>query len=499
MQEWFPWLRAYLLLSLLGCLRAFGEPAVAPLSPPTAIGSYSSANAISDARARINSAWLNMTMLFILYYDTDMLVHILDEHSPHISDVVVIDGPRSAAVGMLRSMDLLYNESTSFVRRFFESTVPYRYPHLRVRYAFDVWKNEYAQRKMGYSMCRTRFMLQLEGDLLVKFNKLHLHRFMAGGGSGLVASVNIYNALANSVAMYNAPSLPSNLRVHLLVDVSRLSFDEYFKYLWIIGIQRRPGNPLHKFRLSVGTAAHYTLARNVSTMAVKYAFYQTISTRPENILEFKKVEALLGRLTSIHGAEVARELFVRSVFESATCFPLNKYLLAPPRTFTRLALGKNTQVKKRFPEFDFPSDDVCTHTYLSGDGYYTPPEAYRDARRQIAVVDGFQSIVALNRHQANSSFVCLETRNLRRCTVWRVELALGRRGTDCADSGISFDLTGSEPSRAGQYGPIMKIPMIRNYTQSVHIRTVLIISCSLLDTSKLGYYWEEEGCRHRQN
>jgi hypothetical protein len=211
--------------------------------------------------------------------------------------------------------------------------------------------------------------------------------------------------------------------------------------------------------------------------------------------KWKKVQEFLGAATARHGAEVSQELFVRSVFESATCLPLSKFLIATPDTLT-LALGSNTLIKKRFPDFDFPSDDVCRHTYLSGDGYFTPPEVYRSARRHIPIVDHFQSIVALNMHQANSAFVCLKVRNVQRCEVQRVELALGQRGSDCADPGLTFVLTDSNHSEVSHYSPIMSIPMIRNYTQGAHVRTVLVLSCSLLDASKMGRYWEVD-CPHQ--
>lgn len=260
-----------------------------------------------------------MCMMYVTYFDTDMASHIIEMVQPYVGELVVVDGPRMVNVDILKSLGMLYAEGRSPVRKFFAHFVATR---LRVpwQYRYKVWTSEREQRNVGFNLCTFDVMLQLEGDGIIKLYAPMLSAFLADKTS-VVAWVSTHN-MVNSKLMFTA-SLTKNQaeRFPLLVKRNLIAAEDYINHIWLVGVNQSVAT--HKqFPISVGYKYHLSLLRSELCMLVKYSFYRALAGGQAETQKWQD-------LTTLYGTTITRVLFLRSMCESATCFPSQGMYIIP--------------------------------------------------------------------------------------------------------------------------------------------------------------------------
>lgn len=268
-----------------------------------------------DDDAQLRQRLPKISAIYPVWYETDMMLPVIQAVAPFVSELVVVDGPRRATIPLMASMGLMYTADDSPVKRVLDNIIKPAFPHISVKYHYQVWDDEKGQRNFGFNACSHSIMIQVEGDMIMQLNAHALEAFVRDQWhdvSGIRVS-NMVRSNLSMVASVGAEPLPF---FPLIAKRNRLSADEYFNHLWIVGNAQGPRNQSQVAPEPIGYGYHLTLVRSLSAMASKYAFYRALQP-------VEPMHDLLPDITASYGQDVAREVFVRSMPVSAFGLPFD--------------------------------------------------------------------------------------------------------------------------------------------------------------------------------
>lgn len=335
-----------------------------------------------------------MSLLYVVYHDTDMVLAVLSRVAHLISEIVVIDGPRKSTIPWLEAAGLLYSEGTSPVKRFFFMNVASKYPGISISYFYKVWEHEADQRNFGFHACSQPVMMQMEGDMLVNIAPNALRAFLLDREK-IVTGVLVMNMVNTEHALGSAGFNAPQHFFPMIVKRNKMTAETYFSHIWIVGLakHRHPPNQSELFP-PIGYGYHLTLLRSLDNMFVKYAFYRSLNWEDRNqTLEYKRQVNLTTAIAQRFGFNVARLVMARAFVPSALCAPADDTALVVPPIF-------NDELAHQASQHELNS--LCDYRFLTDILY---------------VADGEISWVQIPAGRENASYVSFESADIVSCNV----------------------------------------------------------------------------------
>eukprot|EP01041_Mallomonas_annulata_P002724 gene2724-5364_t len=213
----------------------------------------------------------DISLLFIVYFETDMTLDVLRAvMSFPIKEIVVVDGPRKICAPFLDKFNLLYtSENNSPIRSFFYNQVKNEFPNIPIKYHYQIWEDEAEQRHYGYNACKYSIMLTLDGDVLMHLNKEQVYEF-AQDPQRAVAGVTLMNmARSHSVFTTNPLNFVPAYRYNVMVKRKMIPPEEFFAHLWIVGTAQKKANASFLFTQNIDTYTQILKGNNNDSSTIQ--------------------------------------------------------------------------------------------------------------------------------------------------------------------------------------------------------------------------------------
>ena len=409
-----------------------------------------------------------ISLLYVVYHDIDLAEVVLEAILPYISEIVVVDGPRSGMIPLLRSQGLFYHRLSSTVRKFFRDWSKI-HPNITLKYHYEIWEDEFKQRIFGYSECSGPIVLQAEGDFLMKLDKEKLSSFCSDPtkGVGAFETVNLVDVdvIMSSQYFIERKTLP---RVPYIFKKSLVGASEYLNYLWLVGPKRKQPDKSLLFPAPVGLSLHYTLVRSLQSASLKYSFYVSNYYAVDAVEKSEELQTLVNTLTFIQSEYddlTAMEVFARLRPESGICMP------GPSnQRFLSKAPGRVQDLIDHFGVKNSPIPSLCDHKYFD---------------ETLPVFHGITSWISLR--QLDTSSISLSLQNILECRVTVVDYVLGKS-----------PLTVSESTLKNNSSNVVKFSFPRDKYHDVYIRAISF-TCRCREKTRLGWISDSDNVQVTSN
>ena len=245
-----------------------------------------------------------LSVYIILYHDLQFLDDIISRIYPFVDEIVIIDGPYSYSVDILKQCKLFYDENNRP-----EELVRIINKYSNIKYKYGIFECEEDKRKLGYSLCSHENILLVDSDEFFELNSAQLDSFINSRFS--VGGCNIYNMNRNNIQFNQL------VKKFVLFKKNIISAEDHLDYLWLIGCKTKEKHvELMDTKNSVGTIYQQTLNRNKFNNIIKFIFYVSLYYRNNNatirLFDNYDINTLLSELTI---SEVL-DIFYHCRFES---------------------------------------------------------------------------------------------------------------------------------------------------------------------------------------
>lgn len=213
----------------------------------------------------------------ILYKDLQFYEDIIQNIYDYIDELVIIDGPYSYAVDVLKKFNLFYDAKNK------PDCLEYlinKYP--KIKYTYSVYESEEEKRIVGYNLCSSDIVLLVDTDEFININFEMLSAFISDN-SKYVCGADIYNMCDNNVHFDDLT------QKYILFKKEKISALEHLDYTWLVGCKQNKKNISYISKYKFGSIYHFTLNRNKQNNIIKFIFYvllhRKISNQPYNLFD----------------------------------------------------------------------------------------------------------------------------------------------------------------------------------------------------------------------
>lgn len=208
---------------------------------------------------------------FILYHDLQFLDDIISRIYPYVDEIVIIDGPYTYALELLKLYNLFYDEAT---RPQELTDIINKYP--KIVYKYGTFTCEEEKRMMGYNLCSYNNILLVDSD---EFFTMHMDKIrnFINDRNKFVAGFDIYNMNRTNIAYNNKTTKYVFFKRHKICALDHLD------YLWLVGCKTKDKVGAYMdTRNALGIMYHQTLNRNKFNNNIKFIFYVSLYFRNTN-------------------------------------------------------------------------------------------------------------------------------------------------------------------------------------------------------------------------
>lgn len=225
----------------------------------------------------------------ILYYDLQFYENIIKNLYNDIDEFVIIDGPYSYAIDVLKKFNLFYEENTKPHEL---NKLIKKYP--KIKYKYVICDTEEEKRKIGYNMCSNDLVLLVDTDEFLNINIEKINTFI-NNPNKFVCCANIYNMCDYNISFNNLT------RKYILFKKTKISALEHLDYLWLIGCKQNEKIESYMSHTEFGLIYHLTLARNKLNNITKFLFYVLLykknNNQPYNLIDGHNNDDLISCMT----------------------------------------------------------------------------------------------------------------------------------------------------------------------------------------------------------
>ncbi len=197
----------------------------------------------------------------ILYYDLQFYEDIIKYLYDFVDEFIIIDGPYSYAVDIIKKFNLFYDESNKPNEL---NEIIKKYP--KIKYKYVICDTEEEKRMIGYNMCSNNLVLLVDTDEFLIFDIDKFNRFN-NNPNKFVCCSKIYNMCDYNVNFNNLTEK------YIMFKKTKISALEHLDYTWLVGCKQNKKNMSYMCFDAFGLIYHYTLNRNIKNNIVKFIFY----------------------------------------------------------------------------------------------------------------------------------------------------------------------------------------------------------------------------------
>lgn len=220
-----------------------------------------------------------ISVYFILYHDLQFLYDIIARIDPYVDEIVIVDGPYTYSVDILRKCNLLYDEAN---RPSELTNIINKYPKIVYRYA--VFNCEEEKRILGYNLCSHDNVLLVDSDEFFSMNMGNITAFIDNKAK-FVGGFDIYNMNRTNIS-YN-----KKVTKYVFFKKHKICALDHLDYLWLVGCKTK--QKVEKYmdtRNMLGVIYHQTLNRNKFNNIIKFIFYVSLYCRNNDIPDVTLLE-----------------------------------------------------------------------------------------------------------------------------------------------------------------------------------------------------------------
>jgi hypothetical protein len=207
----------------------------------------------------------------ILYYDLQFYENIIQKIYDYVDEIIIIDGPYSYAIDILKQLNLFYNEENKPSE--LEEIIK---KYSKVKYKYVICDNEEEKRIIGYNMCSNNLVLLIDTDEFLNINIDNLNNFI-NNKDKYVGCSSIYN-----MCDYNI-NFNKLVKKYILFKKEKISALEHLDYTWLIGCKQNKKNIDYMCFSEFGIIYHVTLYRNKKNNIIKFIFYNLLYFKIKNM------------------------------------------------------------------------------------------------------------------------------------------------------------------------------------------------------------------------
>ncbi len=210
-----------------------------------------------------------ISVYVILYYDLDFLHDILSKIYNYVDEIIIVDGPYKYSLNILNDVNLLYNQNNkpNELQKILNDYSS------KIKYFYNVWKDEKEKRMFGYHACQNEIVLLVDGDEFFVFDFNFVSAFFES--NKLVGGFNTYNMNRIDLTFNKEIIQPKKF---VIFKKSEISAFQHLSYLWLVGVEDLEEKNINSMYLdnSLGYIYHLTLNRTKSNNIIKYIFYKSL-------------------------------------------------------------------------------------------------------------------------------------------------------------------------------------------------------------------------------
>lgn len=196
----------------------------------------------------------------ILYKDLQFYEDIIKNLYDVVDEFIIIDGPYSYAIDVLKKLNLFYDEDNKPNKL---NELIHKYP--KIKYKYVICNTEEEKRMIGYNMCSNNLVLLVDTDEFLTIDTHKLNHFIQS--NKFVCCANIYNMCDYNVH-YNKLT-----EKYILFKKNKITALEHLNYTWLIGCKQTEKNISYMCFNPFGLIYHLTLNRNKENNIIKFIFY----------------------------------------------------------------------------------------------------------------------------------------------------------------------------------------------------------------------------------
>lgn len=213
---------------------------------------------------------IKISVYTILYYDLQFYENIIYNLYDVIDEFIIVDGPYSYAVDILKKFNLFYDETNKPLEL---NNLINKYP--KIKYKYIISNNEEEKRIIGYNMCSNNYVALVDTDefLTIDFEKFNEFVDME---DKFVSCSNIYNMCSYNISINNITEK------YIFFKKDKISAEDHLDYTWLIGCNQKEKNVSYMNFNPCGLIYHQTLNRNKKNNIIKFIFYALLYEKNKN-------------------------------------------------------------------------------------------------------------------------------------------------------------------------------------------------------------------------
>ena len=226
----------------------------------------------------------------ILYHDLQFYEDIIKYLYDVVDEIIIIDGPYSYAIDVLKKFNLFYNENNKPPEL---NELIKKYP--KIKYKYVICDTEEEKRMIGYNMCSNDLVLLVDTDEFLNINIEKINTFI-NNPNKFVCCADIYNMCDYNVFFGNLTNK------YILFKKTKISALEHLDYTWLIGCKQNKKIESYMCHDAFGLIYHFTLVRNKRNNITKFIFYVLLyrknHNQPYNLIDGYNNDDLFSCMTS---------------------------------------------------------------------------------------------------------------------------------------------------------------------------------------------------------